>query len=212
MASIFDLFRKIEKRSPEQTSAGRADPEYIIVGLGNPGEKYAGSRHNAGYMAIDHLADRYGKKINISRFNSLFNTVVIGSHTALLVKPLTFMNLSGTAVIQFMKKYKLGSDRIIILSDDVALDPGTIRIRSTGSAGGHNGLKNITECIGTEDFVRIKIGVGHKPTKEYDMVSWVLGQIPESDMKLISGRFDDIAEAVSLIADGKISQAMNECN
>ena len=165
---------------------GSGGCEYIIAGLGNPGSKYEMTRHNAGFLAIDLFAIE--KEINIKRlkFHSLVGEVKIGEKKCLLMKPQTFMNNSGEAIAEAAKFYKIPPEKIIIISDDVSLDVGTIRIRRKGSAGGHNGLKSIISLLGSEDFPRIKIGVGKKPAPEYDLVDWVLGRFPkelEPDLK-----------------------------
>ena len=204
--SIFDLFKKIE------TSTVSGPPAFIVVGLGNPSKKYENTRHNAGFRAIDHIAAKLGAKINRAKFDSLVGECEIGGTKVLLMKPQTLMNASGTAVSAAADFYKITPDHIIILSDDTSLDPGHIRIRREGSAGGHNGLKSINKWLGTEKYPRVKIGVGKKPTPEYDLADWVLGNLPDGDMKLTESRLDDIFDAVRLIISGDIEKAMNLYN
>ena len=204
MSNIFDLFKKIEKKSDTSPIS------VIIAGLGNPGIKYLGTRHNAGFVGIDYIAEKIGVRIDRSKFHSLVAEGVIGGVRCLLMKPETFMNLSGTAIAEAASFYKIPNDRVIVLHDEISFAPGIIRIRRKGSAGGHNGLKNIIECLPGEDFPRIKIGVGQKPRPDYDLVDWVLGKLPEGDVKAIADRLPDIYSAVELIALGKIDDAMQK--
>lgn len=204
--SIFDLFKKIE------TTAVSGPPTFIVVGLGNPGKKYDNTRHNAGFRAIDHIAAKLGAKIDRAKFDSLVGECEIGEVNVLLMKPQTLMNASGTAVSAAADFYKISPEHIIILSDDASLEPGHIRIRREGSAGGHNGLKSINKWLGTEKYPRVKIGVGKKPSPEYDLADWVLGNLPDGDMKLTEGRRDDIFDAVRLIISGETKKAMNLYN
>lgn len=203
MANIFDLFKKIEKPSdPTPVS-------FIIAGLGNPGAKYERTRHNAGFIAVDRIAERLGVRIDRSRYHSLCTEVRWGDVRLLLMKPQTFMNLSGTAIAEAAGFYKIPPERILVLHDEISFDPGIIRIRRKGSAGGHNGLKSIIECLGSEDFPRIKIGVGKKPTPEYDLADWVLGKMPEDAFSALMSRLDDMTEAARLITEGRIDDAMS---
>jgi PTH1 family peptidyl-tRNA hydrolase len=204
MSNIFDLFKKIEKKS--DTSPVKA----IIAGLGNPGGKYENTRHNAGYMAIDYIALTCGVKIDRAKFHSLTAEVTLGGVRALLMKPETFMNLSGTAIAEAARFYKIPNDRVIVLHDEISFEPGFIRIRRKGSAGGHNGLKNIIECLPGEDFPRIKIGVGQKPRPDYDLVDWVLGRFSDADIQRLSEKFSDVMNAAELIICGKIDEAMQK--
>lgn len=204
MSNIFDLFRKIEKHEEP------VPVTVIVAGLGNPGAKYERTRHNAGFMAIDRIADSLGVKIDRARFHALVCEANLGGVRVLLMKPETFMNLSGTAIKEAAAFYKIPAERVIILHDEISFEPGKIRIRRRGSAGGHNGLKNIIECLGSEDFPRIKIGVGVKPSPDYDLVNWVLGVFPRDDIEKINARLDDITDAVRLIARGEIDTAMQK--
>ena len=185
---------------------------YLIVGLGNPGIKYENSRHNAGFMAIDHLASKHSSEIKRIKHFSLVSRCEINTVPVLLMKPQTYMNDSGKAVNDAARFFKIPPERIIVLFDDISLEPGNIRIRAKGSAGGHNGIKSIIEYLGSENFPRVKIGVGAKPHPDMDLADWVLGKVPPDDMKKIGARFDDIAEAVGLIVENKISEAMNKYN
>ncbi|MBQ8350668.1 MAG: aminoacyl-tRNA hydrolase [Clostridia bacterium] len=202
MSNIFDLFKKIET-----PSAGPIT--YVVAGLGNPGAQYEHTRHNVGFAAIDDIAAAAGVRIDRARFHGLTGECTLGGIRMLLLKPTTFMNLSGEAVAAALNFYKLTPDRLIVLCDDISFDPGKLRIRRRGSHGGHNGLRNIIDHLGTEDFCRLKIGVGKKPSPDYDLVDWVLGNLPKSDREAIAARFTDIREAVTLCAKGEIDAAMN---
>lgn len=204
MSNIFDLFKKIE--SPES-----AKPlTHLIVGLGNPGAKYAKTRHNAGFLALDYIAEKCGISVTRAKFNALVGEGQLGGARVMLMKPETFMNNSGEAVAQAASFYKIPPENIIILHDEISFEPSVIRIRRKGSAGGHNGLKSIIEHLSSDAFPRIKIGVGKKPHPDCDLVDWVLGVIPEGDAEKIRERFADILSAVELTVMGKIDEAMNK--
>ena len=183
----------------------------IIVGLGNPGKKYEGTRHNAGFAALDHVAEKWGVRVTKAKFDALTGTGTAAGVKVLLMKPQTFMNLSGDAVRKAADFYKVPPERIIVLFDDISLAPGRLRIRKTGSAGGHNGIKSIIGNIG-QDFPRVKIGVGEKPRPEYDLADWVLSKFSAEERKALESTFGHANDAVELIVDGKIDQAMNQFN
>ena len=203
MSNIFDLLRKIEKKEPS------VPVSFIIAGLGNPGEKYKDTRHNAGFIAVDYIAEKLGVKIDRAKFQALIAEVNVGSARGLLMKPQTFMNNSGNAIAEAARFYKIPPERVVILHDEISFDPGLFRIRRKGSSGGHNGLKSIIACLSSEEFPRIKIGVGKKPTPEYDLVDFVLGKFPKDAMTAIEARLPDIYSAVGLILEGKTEEAMN---
>lgn len=186
--------------------------EYIIVGLGNPGHQYENTRHNAGFIAMDYIADNLGAKINKIKFKSTVGEANIAGKRCLLMKPSTFMNLSGQAVTEAMNFYKIPPQRTVIMSDDISLDVGTIRIRRKGSDGGQKGLQNIIYLSGSDEFPRVKIGIGKKPHPEYDLKDWVLSRFTDKDKKLISERLPDILGAVELIVSEDIDKAMNLYN
>ncbi len=186
--------------------------DYIIAGLGNPGAKYMLTRHNAGFAAVDKIAESEGVGINKKEKNSLTADVIIGSKRCLLVKPQTFMNLSGDAVIPLAQFYKVPFENVIIIYDDVEFDVGTLRIRRNGSHGGHNGMRNIIEKSGSQEFPRIKIGVGKKPSPECDLANWVLGKIPLSLADEFSKVLSVAGDAVSEIITAGIDSAMNKYN
>ncbi|MEG2499769.1 MAG: aminoacyl-tRNA hydrolase [Oscillospiraceae bacterium] len=187
----------------------KSNIDYIIVGLGTPGKKYEGTRHNIGFCAIDYCAEKWNVKINKVKFDALYGTGTIGGKKLLLLKPQTFMNLSGEAVHKASDFYKLTSAELIVLFDDISLAPGRIRIRRTGSAGGHNGIKSIIQHMG-QDFMRVKIGVGEKPTPEFDLADWVLSRFTTGESKEISARYDDIRAALELMIQGQSEDAMNK--
>ena len=186
--------------------------EYIIVGLGNPGRQYEGTRHNAGFIAIDYIAEELGAKINRIKFKSTVCEANLGGKRCLLMKPSTFMNLSGQAVTEAMNFYKIPPQRVIILSDDISLDVGVIRIRRKGSDGGQKGLQNIIYLSGSDEFPRVKIGIGKKPHPDYELKDWVLSRFTDKDRKLIAGRLHDIKSAVEYIVNDEIDKAMNLYN
>ena len=208
MADIFELFKKISTG----TDAVKGQPEYVVVGLGNPGSEYERTRHNAGVMAIDRISERCSCSVKQSKFKALIGSTTIAGHTVLLMKPQTYMNLSGEAVKECASFYQIPAENIIVISDDICQDVGRMRIRKSGSAGGQKGLANIITHIGTDAVPRIRLGVGKKPTPEYDLSSWVLSRFSDEDMKLIIPRLDDTFESVKLILEGKLEEAMGKFN
>lgn len=206
--SIWDVFDRLSKK--DETVGGK--PEFIIVGLGNPGIDYERTRHNAGFMAMSAIEEKLGVSVNTYKFKAKTAVASVGGRQCLLMKPETFMNLSGEAVSQAMNFYKIPIENVLVIFDDISLEPGNMRIRRKGSAGGHNGIKSIIECCGGEDFPRIKIGVGKKPHPDYDLADWVLGKFSDDDRKKLSEVFDNILPAAELIVQGKISEAMNKFN
>ena len=183
----------------------------IIVGLGNPGKKYEGTRHNAGFAALDHVAEKWGVRVTKAKFDALTGTGTAAGVKVLLMKPQTFMNLSGDAVRKAADFYKVPPERIIVLFDDISLAPGRLRIRKTGSAGGHNGIKSIIGNIG-QDFPRVKIGVGEKPRPDYDLADWVLSRLTQTEKKAVEARYDDICGALELMMKGQFDTAMSRYN
>ena len=191
-------------------SAGGA--EWLVVGLGNPGPKYEGTRHNAGFMALDHLAGKWGARVTRAKFQGLYDTVTVDGAKAALLKPQTFMNLSGHSVGALADFFKIPPQRVIVLCDDVTQAPGRLRIRPSGSAGGHNGLKDIIACLGSQEFPRVRIGVGEKPHPDCDLADWVLGRFSPADKKALESRLDDVEDAVRLILAGRLNEAQNRHN
>lgn len=185
---------------------------WLVAGLGNPEKKYDGTRHNAGFMAIDHLADKWGIAVNKTKFQGLYGQGEVDGHKVFLLKPLTYMNLSGQSIAPLANFFKIPADHVIVLCDDVTQAPAKLRIRPSGSAGGHNGLKSIIASLGGDTFPRIRIGVGQKPHPDYDLADWVLGKFPPEDVTALNDRMDDIAAAALLIMEGKLGQAQNKYN
>ena len=204
---IFELFKKIEKNEETKTPV-----THMIVGLGNPGDKYKNTRHNAGFLALDYASKKLGCNITTSKFDALVAEAHVGNKRTLLVLPQTFMNLSGKAVAAAAKFYKIPVENIIVVFDDISLEVGKMRIRKKGSAGGHNGIKSIIECLGSDEFPRIKIGVGKKPHPEMDLADWVLSSFSNEQLKTLSDVFENAYCAVSLMNEGNVDKAMNEYN
>ncbi|MEG1778747.1 MAG: aminoacyl-tRNA hydrolase, partial [Oscillospiraceae bacterium] len=192
----YDIFEKLKNYVNPKAPSGPI--EYIIVGLGNTGEKYVGTRHNIGFMAADKICGKYGITCDRLKFKALCGEGIIAGKRVLVMKPTTFMNLSGEAVVQAMQFYKLPAENTIIIFDDVSLDIGKMRIRRKGSHGGQNGIKNIIYLAGTDTFPRIKIGVGQKPHPDYDLAAWVLSRFTPEDMKQITPLLDDVANALQM--------------
>ena len=186
--------------------------DLMVVALGNPGSKYQKTRHNAGFLIVDEIAQKQGFAINKVKFNALYGTADIKGKKVLFVKPQTYMNLSGDAVSAFARYYKLNASNIVVISDDVTLDVGKRRIRRKGSAGGHNGLKDIALKIKSEDYPRIKIGVGKKPHPDYDMADWVLSNFTDDELKTIVGHADAVIGIIELLLKGDIDGAMSRYN
>ena len=184
----------------------------VVVGLGNPGEEYAHTRHNAGFAALDHVAEKWGVRVTKAKFDALTGTGTAAGVKVLLMKPQTFMNLSGEAVRDAASFYKIPPEHVIVLSDDVSLDVGTLRVRAKGSAGGQNGLKNIIYHLNSEDFPRVKIGVGKKPRPDYDLAAWVLGKFPAEDQKAIDKACEDAVNAAACIIAEDCAAAAQKFN
>ena len=182
---------------------------YIIVGLGNPEKKYNNTRHNIGFQLIDLLAEKHNISIIEKKHKAMIGKGIINGHKVLLVKPLTYMNLSGECIREIVDYYKIvESEELIVIYDDISLQVAQIRMRKKGSAGGHNGIKNIILHLGHNEFIRIKIGVGEKP-KGYDLADYVLGHFKKEELEIINRRFKDIDHSVELIMEDNIDEAMN---
>lgn len=208
MADIFDLFKQIAKKE-ENTQ----EPiTHIIVGLGNPGEKYRLTRHNAGFLTLDYLAQKYNAKIDRLRFQALTGECRIGTHRVLLLKPQTFMNASGQAVREAASFYKIAPENILVISDEISLSVGRMRLRKNGSAGGHNGLKSIIEQLGSEAFPRLRMGVGQKPHPDYDLADWVLSEFRKEEQKDLFSAFSAACDGIERLLDKKTDDAVQICN
>lgn len=190
----------------------RPSADFLIVGLGNPGAKYDRTRHNAGFRALDMLSKKLSCRVDKGKFQSLTGQCSFQGLKLVLLKPQTYMNLSGDAVAQAARFYKLPPERIIVLYDDIALAPGRLRIRADGSAGGHNGIKSIIARLGTQEFPRVKIGVGAKPHPEYDLADWVLSTFSAQEEKALDSIWEKAAEAALAVAALGTEKAANQFN
>lgn len=206
--SIFDVFDRISQNS--NTPKGKI--EYVIAGLGNPGPEYDNTRHNAGFNVLDTLAKQCGADINRMQFKGKTAEVMLGDVRCLLLKPTTYMNLSGESVVKALEFYKIDVTKLIVVCDDISLDTGKLRIRRKGSHGGHNGLRNICEQTGRDDYQRIKIGVGKKPHPDYDLAKWVLGKFAKEDAEKMTLSAENACECIKLMVQGKTDEAMNKYN
>lgn len=212
--SIFDVFARLEKEKADKAAkeAASGPIEWLIVGLGNPGAKYAGTRHNTGFRALDLYCAKSGQKIDRMKFKALVGEGTFGGARTLFMKPQTFMNLSGEAVRDAAAFYKLDPSHIIVLSDDISLDVGRIRVRGKGSAGGQNGLKNIIYHLNTDQFPRVKIGVGAKPHPDYDLADWVLSRFTDDEQEAIDGAASRAMQAAEEIVRSGAAQAAQKFN
>ncbi|HWP79922.1 MAG TPA: aminoacyl-tRNA hydrolase [Candidatus Acidoferrum sp.] len=190
----------------------RQKPKYLIVGLGNPGREYRLTRHNVGFMAVDYLAQTAKADIRKLKFHALTGNAVIAGVPVLLMMPQTFMNLSGEAVGEAARFYKLPPERVIVIFDDADLPLGTLRVREKGSSGGHNGIKSIIAHLGSEEFPRVKIGIGPKPHPEMELADFVLQAFTAADQKVLFDRFSRVAEGVELILKGDVRLAQSRIN
>ncbi len=209
MANIFDIFKKLEKESSELS---REPITHLVVGLGNPGNKYFHTRHNAGFLAMDYISQKCGVSVDRSKFKALVGEAKLGGKRVLLMKPQTMMNASGDAVIEAANFYKIPIENIIVISDDVNLDVGRMRVRKSGSDGGQKGLRSIITRFGKDTFPRLRIGVGKKPHPDYDMVDWVLGEFSDKDKKILFEVFGVVYEGIEKMVAGDIDGAMQICN
>lgn len=191
---------------------GKSKDAWLIVGLGNPGKEYANTRHNCGWMAIDLIAEALKCKIDKAKFQGLYGQTTYAGSKLYLLKPMTYMNLSGQSVLQLSAYYHIPPERIIVLFDDISLEPGRLRIRSNGSAGGHNGIKSIISCLGSETFPRVKIGVGAKPHKDADLADWVLSGFSAPEKKALDFALDNAASAALCIVEKSVYEAANRFN
>ena len=192
--------------------SGGSGIQWLVVGLGNPGAKYESTRHNMGFLVVDKLAQNEKLKFNKLRFKAWTATWEVGGEKVLLMKPQTYMNLSGEAVGQAARFYKIPADHVLVISDDIALPAGKLRIRAGGSAGGHNGLKNIIQHLGTDRFPRIKVGVGMPPQAAYDIADWVTGKPMGEEQKVIIEALDKAVAAIPVLIEQGVDRAMNRFN
>ena len=186
--------------------------DWLVVGLGNPGQKYANTRHNMGFLTVDLLAEKAGVKLNKVKFKSAYNILPFAGCKCLVMKPQTYMNLSGEAVREAVQFYKIPADHVLVIYDDVSLPVGKLRVRPTGSAGGHNGIKNIIAHLGTQDFPRVKIGTGAPAGGGADMIDWVIGEPSKAEKQVLLESFDKAIDAAACIIEHGCQKAMNDFN
>lgn len=188
---------------------GKKSKTWLIVGLGNPGREYENTRHNAGFRALDILAAKLGCKVDKAKFQGLYGQVTHNGRKLLLLKPQTYMNLSGRSVLQLSAFFQVPPQNIIVLFDDISLEPGRLRLRKDGSAGGHNGIKSIIQELGSQDFPRVKIGVGAKPHPDYDLAAWVLSAFSAQEEKALQPALERAADATLAIVELGLPEASN---
>ncbi len=208
MADIFDIFKKLESRRAEP--AGPVT--HLVVGLGNPGKEYRFTRHNAGFLCMDTICEKYGATTDRSKFQALVGEATIAGKRVLLMRPQTFMNASGTAVAAAARFYHIEPANIIVISDDVNLAVGGIRVRGKGSDGGQRGLRSIIDELGSDAFPRIRIGVGQKPHPDYDMADWVLSTFPPTELETLRKLFPVACDGLEQLLGGHLDAAMQVCN
>ena len=209
MADIFDIFKRLEQN---QTAASAQPITHLLVGLGNPGKQYAFTRHNAGFLCMDTVCEKYGASTDRAKFNALVGEATIAGARVLIMRPQTFMNASGEAVAAAAGFYKIDPARIIVCSDDVSLDVGGMRVRGKGSDGGQKGLRSIIAELGTDAFPRIRFGVGKKPHPDYDMADWVLSTFAPSELEKLRALFPDACVGIEHLIRGNLDAAMQACN
>lgn len=207
---MFSIFDKLKKSNSTAPLSGKV--EYLIVGLGNPGPKYENTRHNVGFLTINALAKEYDIKTDKLKFKSMIGDAMISGKRCLLMQPVTFMNNSGEAVAEAMRFYKIPIENVIVIYDDISLEPGFLRIRRKGSDGGHNGIKNIIYLSGSDKFPRIKVGVGAKPNPHWELADWVLSRFTESEMKSLTEAAENAAQSVEYMVNEQTDKAMNLFN
>ena len=207
MSNIFDLFRKIET-----PAAPQGPVTHLLVGLGNPGAEYTFTRHNTGFLALDHMAEKLGVRVDRARFRALVGEGTIAGCRTLFLKPQTFMNLSGEAVREAAAFYRIPPEHICVISDDINLDVGRVRVRGKGSDGGHNGIKNIIYQLQSDAFPRIRVGVGQKPHPEMELADWVLSAFDAEEKQKLLSAFDTVLLGVEYLFRGDLAGAMQHCN
>ena len=203
---MFNRFRR------QTSTAPTGAPEYLVVGLGNPGNKYTLTRHNAGFLCLDMLSDKLKIRIDRLKFKSLICDTTINGHRCIVMKPQTFMNNSGEAVRECASFYKIPAEKVIVIYDDISLDVGKLRIRRKGTDGGHNGIKSIIYHLNSDQFPRIKVGCGKKPHPDYDLADWVLSEFKKDELKALEPALSNACKALELLLDNNIEKAMNLYN
>ncbi len=202
---MFNRFKKT-------TNVSVGTPEFIVVGLGNPGNKYTYTRHNSGFLCMDMLAEKLGFRIDRLKFKSLICDTKINGHRCIVMKPQTFMNNSGEAIRECANFYKIPPERVIVIYDDISLDVGKLRIRRKGTDGGHNGIKSIIYHLNNDQFPRIKLGCGKKPHPDYDLIDWVISEFKKDELKALEPALENACKALELMLDNQIDKAMNLYN
>lgn len=202
---MFDRFRK-------KTYVSVGTPEFIVVGLGNPGRKYTLTRHNSGFLCIDMLSQKLNFRVDRLKFKSLIADTTINGHRCIVMKPQTFMNNSGEAIRECAAFYKIKPENIIVIYDDISLDVGKLRIRRKGTDGGHNGIKSIIYHLNSDQFPRIKLGCGKKPHPDYDLIDWVVSEFKKDELKALEPALENACKALELMLDNQIDKAMNLYN
>lgn len=203
---MFNRFRKNTASAPVGT------PEFIVVGLGNPGNKYTYTRHNSGFLCIDMLAEKLNFRVDRLKFKSLIADTTINGHRCIVMKPQTFMNNSGEAIRECANFYKIPPEKVIVIYDDISLDVGKLRIRRKGTDGGHNGIKSIIYHLNSDQFPRIKLGCGKKPHPDYDLIDWVISEFKKDELKALEPALENACKAIELLLDNQIDKAMNLYN
>lgn len=207
---MFSKIKNIISNNKNQNPTGPV--QFLVVGLGNIGKEYDNTRHNAGFLAIDEFCDKNYIKADRLKYKSLCHECIVDDKKVLVMKPTTFMNNSGQAVVEAMNFYKIPIENVIVIHDDISLDVGKMRIRRKGSDGGQKGIRSIINLSGKNTFPRIKIGVGQKPHPDYDLASWVLSKFTKEDMKALDIVFENTVQAIELIIKGETDKAMNKYN
>ncbi len=191
---------------------GKNQESWLIVGLGNPGKEYERTRHNCGFRVLDILAEKLNCQVDKAKFQGLYGQTVVDGKKLFLLKPLTYMNLSGRSVLQLSSYFNIPPQRIIVIFDDISLAPGRLRVRSNGSAGGHNGIKSVISELGSQEFPRVKVGVGAKPHPEQDLADWVLSGFTASEEKALKTALENAADAALCLIEKGVSEAANRYN
>ena len=202
------MFNRFKKTA----SVSVGTPEFIVVGLGNPGNKYTYTRHNSGFLCLDMLSQKLNFKIDRLKFKSLVCDTKINGHRCIVMKPQTFMNNSGEAIRECANFYKIPAERVIVIYDDISLDVGKLRIRRKGTDGGHNGIKSIIYHLNSDQFPRIKLGCGKKPHPDYDLIDWVISEFKKDELKALEPALENACKALELMLDNQIDKAMNLYN
>lgn len=199
-------------RFKKKTYASVGTPEFIVVGLGNPGRKYTLTRHNSGFLCIDMLSEKLNFRVDKLKFKSLIADTTIGGHRCIVMKPQTYMNNSGEAIRECANFYKIKPENIIVIYDDISLDVGKLRIRRKGTDGGHNGIKSVIYHLNSDQFPRIKLGCGKKPHPDYDLIDWVVSEFKKDELKALEPALENACKAIELLLDNQIDKAMNLYN